>query len=145
MQCPPATSHRCRACHCELLPPLTASRIVRASGLGAFGGVLAYIHLQTVRGGRVAPRDMRCHYCGTLLPALDLQRPFFVVLGLAALLLLIVVLLIAGLAAFLRTRRFPPPWSVEEQDACFIVCDANRTMGLLRDGVREHPYEGCEK
>jgi hypothetical protein len=48
----------------------------------------------------VRPRDMRCHYCGTLLPALDLQRPFFVVLGLAALLLLIVVLLIAGLAAF---------------------------------------------
>ena len=23
------------------------------------------------------------------------------------------------------TRRFPPPWSVEETDACFIVCDAN--------------------
>jgi hypothetical protein len=24
------------------------------------------------------------------------------------------------------TRRFPPPWSVEEADACFIVRDANR-------------------
>jgi hypothetical protein len=24
------------------------------------------------------------------------------------------------------SRRFPPPWSVEEADACFIVCDANR-------------------
>jgi hypothetical protein len=23
-------------------------------------------------------------------------------------------------------RRFPPPWSVEETDACFIVRDANR-------------------
>jgi hypothetical protein len=23
------------------------------------------------------------------------------------------------------TRRFPPPWSVEETDACFIVRDAN--------------------
>jgi hypothetical protein len=23
------------------------------------------------------------------------------------------------------TRRFPPPWSVEETDACFIVGDAN--------------------
>ena len=22
-------------------------------------------------------------------------------------------------------RRFPPPWSVEETDACFIVSDAN--------------------
>ena len=24
-----------------------------------------------------------------------------------------------------RTCRFPPPWSVEETDACFIVRDAN--------------------
>ena len=23
------------------------------------------------------------------------------------------------------TRRFPPPWSVEEQDACFAVRDQN--------------------
>jgi len=23
-------------------------------------------------------------------------------------------------------RRFPPPWSAEETDACFIVCDHNR-------------------
>ena len=23
-------------------------------------------------------------------------------------------------------RRFPPPWSVGETNACFIVCDANR-------------------
>ena len=23
-------------------------------------------------------------------------------------------------------RRFPPPWSVEETEACFIVRDANR-------------------
>jgi hypothetical protein len=22
-------------------------------------------------------------------------------------------------------RRFPPPWSVEETNACFIACDAN--------------------
>jgi hypothetical protein len=22
-------------------------------------------------------------------------------------------------------RRFPPPWSVDEQEACFIVRDAN--------------------
>ena len=24
-----------------------------------------------------------------------------------------------------ESRRFPPPWSVEETDACFIVRDAN--------------------
>jgi hypothetical protein len=23
-------------------------------------------------------------------------------------------------------RRFPPPWSVEETDACFIIRDGNR-------------------
>jgi len=23
-------------------------------------------------------------------------------------------------------RRFPPPWSVEELDACFVVKDSNR-------------------
>jgi hypothetical protein len=25
-----------------------------------------------------------------------------------------------------RARRFPPPWTVEETDACFIVRDKNR-------------------
>ena len=25
----------------------------------------------------------------------------------------------------MTTRRFPPPWTVEETDACFIVRDAN--------------------
>jgi hypothetical protein len=25
----------------------------------------------------------------------------------------------------MATRRFPPPWSVEEQPACFVVNDAN--------------------
>jgi hypothetical protein len=25
----------------------------------------------------------------------------------------------------LTTRRFPPPWSVEEQEACFVVRDQN--------------------
>ena len=32
----------------------------------------------------------------------------------------------AGLGLALMSRRFPPPWSVEETDACFIVRDANR-------------------
>jgi hypothetical protein len=32
-------------------------------------------------------------------------------------------------------RRFPPPWSVEETDACFIVRDANRqALRLFRGG-----------
>jgi len=26
----------------------------------------------------------------------------------------------------MSSRRFPPPWSVDETDACFIVRDANR-------------------
>ena len=30
----------------------------------------------------------------------------------------------AGLSV-VPERRFPPPWSVEETDACFIVRDAN--------------------
>jgi hypothetical protein len=25
----------------------------------------------------------------------------------------------------MTSRRFPPPWSVEEQDACFVVGDQN--------------------
>ena len=25
----------------------------------------------------------------------------------------------------MSARRFPPPWSVEEQDACFVVRDHN--------------------
>jgi hypothetical protein len=30
-------------------------------------------------------------------------------------------------------RRFPPPWSVEETDACFIVRDANRQALIFED------------
>jgi hypothetical protein len=26
----------------------------------------------------------------------------------------------------IQTRRFPPPWSAEETEACFIVRDANK-------------------
>ena len=26
----------------------------------------------------------------------------------------------------MRERHFPPPWSVEELDSCFVVKDANR-------------------
>ena len=32
----------------------------------------------------------------------------------------------ADLGLVLMSRRFPPPWSVEETDACYIVRDANR-------------------
>jgi hypothetical protein len=31
----------------------------------------------------------------------------------------------AGLGLALMSRRFPPPWSAEETDACFIVRDAS--------------------
>ena len=24
-----------------------------------------------------------------------------------------------------ETRRFPPPWTIEEMDACFVVRDSN--------------------
>jgi hypothetical protein len=37
-----------------------------------------------------------------------------------------------------RPRRFPPPWSVEETDACFIVRDANR-QALAYVYVEEEP------
>ena len=46
-------------------------------------------------------------------------------------------------------RRFPPPWSVEETDACFIVRDANgqalayvyfeEEPGRARGGEAPHP------
>jgi hypothetical protein len=32
-------------------------------------------------------------------------------------------------------RRFPPPWSVEEQDACFVVKDAAGQKLQGRDGL----------
>ena len=31
----------------------------------------------------------------------------------------------ADLGLALMSRRFPPPWSAEETEACFIVRDAN--------------------
>jgi hypothetical protein len=30
-------------------------------------------------------------------------------------------------------RRFPPPWSVEEQNACFVVRDHNGQFAYLSD------------
>ena len=30
-----------------------------------------------------------------------------------------------------QTRRFPPPWSVEEMDACFIVCDYGQVLACV--------------
>jgi hypothetical protein len=49
----------------------------------------------------------------------------------------------------LMSRRFPPPWSVEETDACFIVRDANGQAlayvyfegepGRARGGEAPHP------
>jgi hypothetical protein len=47
-------------------------------------------------------------------------------------------------------RRFPPPWSVEETDACFIVRDDNgqalasisRGAGKAGGGAPAHPRRG---
>ena len=33
---------------------------------------------------------------------------------------------VADFGLALMSRRFPPPWSAEETDACFIVRDASR-------------------
>jgi len=30
----------------------------------------------------------------------------------------------------MAARRFPPPWSVEEQDACFVVRKTAKALGL---------------
>src|SRR6516165_2696856 len=35
------------------------------------------------------------------------------------------------------TGRFPPPWSVEEQPACFVVTDSR---GRVQDGFVTEPY-----
>jgi hypothetical protein len=37
----------------------------------------------------------------------------------------------------METRRFPPPWTVEELDACFVVRDHNakRTSTKLMSNV----------
>ena len=32
---------------------------------------------------------------------------------------------VTDVAAFHAQRRFPPPWSIEELDACFVVRDHN--------------------
>jgi hypothetical protein len=44
-------------------------------------------------------------------------------------------------------RRFPPPWSVEEQAACFVVRDHNRQTALsgplFGAGVRLITREVC--
>jgi hypothetical protein len=48
-------------------------------------------------------------------------------------------------ALTLMSRRFPPPWSVEETDACFIVRDANGQAlrrSLLRVRHRYSPSFG---
>jgi hypothetical protein len=43
------------------------------------------------------------------------------------------------LALRMRVRRFPPPWSVEETDACFIVRDANRhALGYFYHDDKPH-------
>jgi len=33
-----------------------------------------------------------------------------------------------ALSGVMTARRFPPPWSVEEQDACFVVISAGQKL-----------------
>ena len=37
----------------------------------------------------------------------------------------------------MTTPRFPQPWSVEEQPACFVVTDSR---GRVQDGFVTEPY-----
>jgi hypothetical protein len=38
----------------------------------------------------------------------------------------------------MTARRFPPPWSAEETDACFIVRDGNgRALAMARETEEE--------
>ena len=47
--------------------------------------------------------------------------------------------------AALTARRFPPPWSVEEQEVCFVVRDhSDRTLAYVSEGC-EHPRKKAAK
>ena len=37
------------------------------------------------------------------------------------------------------TRRFPPPWTVEEQPACFVVRDHNGQQLVLMSIFEDEP------
>jgi hypothetical protein len=64
--------------HSELLPPLAASRIIRASApvRSIRGVVLAYIHLQTVRGDRAA-KCLALSLLRNVTSGVGLASPFF--------------------------------------------------------------------
>ena len=57
---------------------------------------------------------------------------------------------VADFGLALMSRRFPPPWSVEETDACFIVRDHNGQplayvyfeLGAALGGAPPHPRRG---
>jgi hypothetical protein len=41
----------------------------------------------------------------------------------------------------MNTRRFPPPWSVEEMDACFVVTDSAGQQKLAYVYFEDEPGE----
>ena len=43
----------------------------------------------------------------------------------------LLLLIIAVVLLEMTGRRFPPPWSVEEQSACFLVRDHNGQASLI--------------
>ena len=43
----------------------------------------------------------------------------------------------------MTARRFPPPWSVEEQAACFVVRDHKRQRGRIVRAIATSRRKPC--
>jgi len=44
----------------------------------------------------------------------------------------------------LPARSFPPPWSVEEQDACCVVRDRDQKLAFVYFEDEPRPAIGCQ-
>jgi hypothetical protein len=53
----------------------------------------------------------------------------------------VVIIATAGVLIGNRLRHFPPPWTVEEADACFVVKDSNG-QALVR---QLHEAPNCDQ
>jgi hypothetical protein len=42
-------------------------------------------------------------------------------------------------------RRFPPPWSIEELKACFVVRDGTVTECRVPQAGKTKPFANCAK
>jgi hypothetical protein len=43
-----------------------------------------------------------------------------------------------GWSSLVTGRRFPPPWAVEELDACFVVGDGTKTVNGSPSASHDH-------